>query len=897
MVEFGLKLEDNKVAEWALHYIDYARLKLYIKKAKKAAEAYEALEKRRPEVAAEVKAAYDAGIPYSSASGRNSTTASALSLSKAADDAGAGGESGDGTTSDGGEKEQGVELPQAQQKRGGAAPPVESISVGKEEMVPLVDKGKEDAGKVKAPETERPKYGSTGSFMSLTPISSALDLQSLVREDSNVSNLIGRMTGGIFGQSNYANKLTQALKIVDENLDLFAKCLDDELQKVTSFHAEKLDELEKRLEVLVESVGSNYDVISRPKPNGEEGGNTFLKLKDAVHRRVTNMMSRPSADTGSADAGVGHLPSKPFDPDEEIEPKSSDFEYILRESDSIKRALTDLHRSTMLLNNYAVMNFTGFIKIIKKHDKSFKSRKGRFKNFLKKAESDSIEGELSEQLGNRMEKLFADWFCDGNIREARAKMLPKRGDGLQMDWSQLRLGYRLGMCAVLTLWVCWDCIWGSFHDQNISIGGRTAFPVFRACGGLLLVHWFWGFSVFVWQRYRINYIYLFDFNPRIVDTPMLIFNDVVDETLVFLILMLLYYKSGAHDMPDLIPTGSYPLILVIYTVKCLIFPLRTRGPLWVAIWEVITAPLTSPKFFHTYVADVFTSMVKVFQDIVWAACYVLSGDFWFSENENNDIDPHQWQHEFWFKNVLIPLVCLFPLWIRFNQCLRRYMDTKKRFPNLANAFKYAMSQTVTLFGAFHPIYLLHSHETRHHKYVVSKDDINLFQEFWMGLFMASSLYSFSWDVLMDWGLGRPNFAFLGPRLMFPNKFYYYGVMAADLVLRFVWVQSLIPPQSGASFELPSYLTAITMALELLRRTLWGFFRLEHEHRHNTEGFRRVDFVPLHFATGHQHKYKQQKEHVGFNVLAEVFVISAFVIGISFLSIMAAQRATARVGEL
>lgn len=213
MVEFGLKLEDNKVAEWAPRYIDYARLKLYIKKAKKAAEAYEALEKRRPEVAAEVKAAYDAGIPYSSASGRNSTTASALSLSKAADDAGAGGESGDGTTSDGGEKEQGVELPQAQQIRDGAAPPVESISVGKEEMVPLVDKGKEDAGKVKAPETERPKYGSTGSFMSLTPISSALDLQSLVREDSNVSNLIGRMTGGIFGQSNYANKLTQALKI------------------------------------------------------------------------------------------------------------------------------------------------------------------------------------------------------------------------------------------------------------------------------------------------------------------------------------------------------------------------------------------------------------------------------------------------------------------------------------------------------------------------------------------------------------------------------------------------------------------------------------------------------------------------------------------------------------
>jgi hypothetical protein len=150
---------------------------------------------------------------------------------------------------------------------------------------------------------------------------------------------------------------------------------------------------------------------------------------------------------------------------------------------------------------------------------------------------------------------------------------------------------------------------------------------------------------------------------------------------------------------------------------------------------------------------------------------------------------------------------------------------------------------------------------------------------------------------MDWGLGRPSYGFLGPRLMFPNKFYYYGVMALDLVLRFLWVQSLIPPQSGASFEIPSYLTLITMALELFRRTLWGFFRLEHEHRHNTEGYRRVDFVPLHFATGHDRKYKKQQQRIGVNVLAEVFIISSFVIGISFLSIIAAQKATESSGGL
>jgi len=885
MVEFGLKLEDNKVAEWADKYIDYERLKVYLKKAKKAAEAYDALAKRRPELAAEVKAAYDAGIPYSA-----SAATSTVSLSRRASE----------TTEHEFESEtNAVELSGSQE----AKRPVGSASAGeKGELVPLVAGAPQAAGAAAAAAGSSPKkqYGSQQSLPASasrspfrSPTGSMTDLASLARQDS-VANLIG-IVSGYFQQGNFANKLTQALKIIDENLDLFGSCLDSELDKVTNFHKEKMDELEKRLEVLVDSVGSNYDVISRPH-HDDEGGNTFLKLKDAVNRRVASMMPKPPIPGSEADVEKSHHSSHQRGTlvvESDDEAVQSDMLSILRESDSIKRALTDLHRTTMLLNNYDVMNFTGFMKIIKKHDKSFPSRKGRFKGFMKKA--DIIEGNESEQLGSRMEKLFADWFCDGNIREARAKMLPKRGDGLQMDWSQLRLGYRLGMCAILTLWVCWDCIWGLVHEQQTSIGGRTAFPVFRACGGLLLVHWFWGISVFVWQRYRINYIYLFDFNPRIVDTPMLIFNDVVDETLVFLILMLLYYKSGAHDMPDLIPPGCYAILLVVYTLKCMIFPLRTRGPLWIAIWEVVTAPLTSPKFFHTYVADVFTSMVKVFQDMVWASCYVLSGDFWFSENEHNDVEPHSWQHEFWYKNVLIPLVCLIPLWFRFNQCLRRYMDTKKRFPNLANATKYAMSQTVTLFGAFHPIYLLHSHETKHHKYVFSKDDFNLFQQFWVCLFVASSLYSFTWDVYMDWGLGRPRYGFLGPRLMFPNKFYYYAVIAADLVLRFMWVQSLIPPQSGASFELPSYLTALTMALELLRRTLWGFFRLENEHRQNTEGYRRVDFVPLHFATGHQHKYKKQQEHVGVNVLAEVFVISLVVVTISFLSIMAAQRATARAG--
>mmetsp|Transcript_20257 Transcript_20257/g.45924 ORF Transcript_20257/g.45924 Transcript_20257/m.45924 type:complete len:144 (-) Transcript_20257:1146-1577(-) len=143
-------------------------------------------------------------------------------------------------------------------------------------------------------------------------------------------------------------------------------------------------------------------------------------------------------------------------------------------------------------------------------------------------------------------------------------------------------------------------------------------------------------------------------------------------------------------------------------------------------------------------------MIKVFLDLAWTTCYIFSGDF-LSAEENHKTEWKNWQNRILYTQVLIPLICLFPLLIRFLQCVRRYMDTKKRFPNLANALKYALSQTVTLFGAFHPLILFHE---RHENAVTSLKNVEIFQMFWFGLFILSSLYSFVWDVYMDWGLGR-----------------------------------------------------------------------------------------------------------------------------------------------
>jgi EXS family len=58
----------------------------------------------------------------------------------------------------------------------------------------------------------------------------------------------------------------------------------------------------------------------------------------------------------------------------------------------------------------------------------------------------------------------------------------------------------------------------------------------------------------------------------------------------------------------------------------------------------------------------------------------------------------------------------------------------------------------------------------------------------------STIYSYSWDIVMDWGLLRgttPERRWLRDRLKFPKRFYYFS-MATNLLLRFTWLLTLIP---------------------------------------------------------------------------------------------------------
>jgi len=868
MVEFGLKLDDNKVSEWGEHYIDYEGLKKILKKAKKAEKNYEETCNENLIKAEAVTTAYRLGAYDGMKNVLSTQDVSAVTK-----------------PSKGNTMEKLEAIPKERHIEEAPTDADEEIGQVSERTALL----KQDV------------YTSVGIACNISKVGTNML--------SSTANALER-------------KVRKNLEEIDNQTSAFDDLFYEELKKVVSFYYTKVQELQGTLEFIVESVHRDqgmgkvsYDV------DDEDGADVASSERGGViispfpsHRRKKSSMGEKAEElimqlTGSV-RSIGHKNENsrnnrkvPLDMKSQkrrflketdmnntnisgaIEDDEDDLDWDhedLAKAESIRRSLVDQYRGAKLLQNYAMMNVTGFVKINKKFDKTVPSEKGRFKRAL---ESQHMlnDAKAVETLSNRYEKYYANWFCNDDMREAKAQMLLKRGDGLDMDWSQLQLGYRMGMCAILALWVCWDMVWGMIQDGKTTIGARHAFPVFRACGGLLSLQWFWGCSVFMWTRYRVNYIFLFDFNPRVVRTPLEIITDAVDNTLMYLCLMLLYYKGGAHDIPQIIPPGGYPLILVFATTWKLIYPLKLRMPMWISIFKVVTAPYSAPTFFQTYVGDIFTSLVKVFVDLTWTFFWVISGDFILTERTTSD-HLGQWSHTYWYENILIPIICLLPLFFRFNQCLRKYADSGDRFPHLANASKYALTQLITLTGALHPLYL--DVQSRR-----GKSDAH-YQILWTFLFFASSIFAFTWDVYMDWGLGRKEYGYLGARLMYPKKSVYYVTIAMDLVLRFMWVTSLLPPSSGAAFALPAYLYSLQVILELFRRTFWGFFRLENEHRSNVNRYRRVDFVPLHFDTGHdKHMHKEKKEISGSSVLREVVLVTIVVIGFCIASVVSANRAT------
>jgi hypothetical protein len=95
------------------------------------------------------------------------------------------------------------------------------------------------------------------------------------------------------------------------------------------------------------------------------------------------------------------------------------------------------------------------------------------------------------------------------------------------------------------------------------------------------------------------------------------------------------------------------------------------------------------------------------------------------------------------------------------------------------------------------------------------------------------------DFIVDWSLLRPGYKCLRPDLGYPSKWLYYAAMLLNVLARFTWIWTLPDPT-----RVPRLRSFIFALVEIVRRWVWNFFRVETEHLGNADAYRVTREVPL-----------------------------------------------------
>ncbi|KAF9156642.1 hypothetical protein BG015_003244 [Linnemannia schmuckeri] len=487
----------------------------------------------------------------------------------------------------------------------------------------------------------------------------------------------------------------------------------------------------------------------------------------------------------------------------------------------IKAAIYEFYRSMEMLKNYKVLNKTGFIKIMKKFDKTAGWKASKEFQASKLNTAYFISSTTLDDLISETEDLYIEKFEKGHRRRGMAKLRIPDGRNQPHHSTIARVGLYIGIALPLFILGLQSAF---SEDTESEIPFWSGLLLVYA--GLFLTVLFaclFGINMYVWAKARINYKFIFEFDPR----------DNLDYTqfyelptffmMALCIALYLDFVVGLTS-PSIFRT-YYPLILIGLILVVLFWPLRmfrfgARRWFLQSIWRIVASGYYKVEFRDFFMADEMNSLVYSIEQFEFMICAYTQ--------QWNDLGAKCATSHMW----ITPFVTALPAWFRFLQCLRRYRDTLEWFPHLLNAGKYTCS-LIQLFVYF---------SFRHY-------GGNSLKAGYIVISLITSTYTFAWDIHMDWGLlqfgkhggaayGNP---FLRPELVYSRKWVYYLAIVLDFLGRFSWVLRFVP--MNVNVMVLSFSLALA---EVLRRWMWNFFRLENEHLNNCGHFRAIKDIPLPF---------------------------------------------------
>ncbi|XP_018335489.1 xenotropic and polytropic retrovirus receptor 1 [Agrilus planipennis] len=561
--------------------------------------------------------------------------------------------------------------------------------------------------------------------------------------------------------------LTRHFKNFDEQFFLYC---DKELKKINTFYSEKLAEAQRKYATLLSELKTTLSAI--------EQKNKPTKYKNVDLKK--------------------HIPS--------------------RKLAELKLAYSEFYLSLILLQNYQTLNFTGFRKILKKHDKLLNVNLGAKWREECVETSHFYTNKDIDRLIQDTENLVTNELEGGDRQKAMKKLrVPPLGEQ-QSPWITFKVGLFSGSFIVLFVAVVLSAV---FHEGT-SESLKTAFVLYR--GPLLIIEFLFliGVNVYGWRSSGVNHVLIFELDPRNHLSEQHLMEMAAIFGVVWTLSLLSFLYSDSLSIPPYVNPLSLTFVMIAFVINPFkVFRYEARFWLIKLCGRMFAAPFFYVGFADFWLADQLNSLVYALLDFHFLLCFYLTTDNWIDGGEVSDC-----------RGVVFytrPIVNCIPAWIRFAQCLRRYRDTKEAFPHLVNAGKYSTTFFVVIFNTLRGV--------NKHKYD------SLFDNPYVSLYLiasfVSSCYTYTWDIKMDWGLMDKSAGenkFLREEIVYSKPFYYFAVIE-DLLLRFGWALSFFVTEMG--YVSGDLMTSIMAPLEVFRRFVWNFFRLENEHLNNCGKFRAV----------------------------------------------------------
>lgn len=237
-------------------------------------------------------------------------------------------------------------------------------------------------------------------------------------------------------------------------------------------------------------------------------------------------------------------------------------------------------------------------------------------------------------------------------------------------------------------------------------------------------------DVLIWYRNRINYVFIFEFDPR---------NHLKPAQFCFLgSLFFCIYSYAAYihivyrwSFAIQTPSAYFGILLGIFAFLLLnpIDFLYRSARTWFirSVGRILASGWFEVEFRDFFLCDLLSSLTYSFVSIQLLACGLI---FNFENLKTQCNVSSSW----W-----VPCFVSLPAYFRLLQCIRRWRDSSKRIPHFMNGLKYFLALKVIWISAASKITGLQG-----------------LKVVWIVLAIMSAIYSNYWDLSFDFGLLKRN---------------------------------------------------------------------------------------------------------------------------------------------